>query len=97
MSEPPTPEAVTELLVEWRNGNASALDRLLPLVYAELRAIAARYLSHESPSHTLQSTALVHEAYLRLVDIESYLPGDLLLKNFGVSRHGRALWRRVTG
>ncbi len=67
MTEPPAPEAVTDLLVEWRNGNASALDRLMPLVYAELRALAARYLSHESPSHTLQSTALVHEAYLKLI------------------------------
>ena len=67
MSEAPAPEAVTQLLVDWQNGKQQALDQLLPLVYAELRAIAARYLSRESPSHTLQSTALVHEAYLRLV------------------------------
>ena len=67
MSEEPRPEAVTQLLVEWQNGSQKALDRLMPLVYTELRTIARRYLSHESPSHTLQSTALVHEAYLRLV------------------------------
>ena len=67
MSEEPRPEAVTQLLVEWQNGSQTALDRLMPLVYTELRTIAGRYLSHESPSHTLQSTALVHEAYLRLV------------------------------
>jgi RNA polymerase sigma factor (TIGR02999 family) len=60
-------EAVTRLLVEWQNGNQQALDRLLPLVYRELRAIASRYLARESAGHTLQSTALVHEAYLRLV------------------------------
>ena len=67
MSDTPTPESVTRLLVEWQNGSQKALDRLMPMVYAELRAIAGRYLSHESPSHTLQSTALVHEAYLKLV------------------------------
>ena len=67
MSEGSTPEAVTALLVEWQNGSQNALDRLMPLVYAELRAIAGRYLSHESPDHTLQSTALVHEAYLKLI------------------------------
>jgi len=65
--EVPTPKAVTQLLVEWQHGDQHALDRLLPLVYAELRTIARRYLSRESPGHTLQSTALVHEAYLRLV------------------------------
>ena len=67
MSEGPAPEAVTALLVEWQNGNQKALDQLIPLVYEELRAIAGRYLSRESPSHTLQSTALVHEAYFKLI------------------------------
>lgn len=67
MSDGSPREAVTELLVEWQNGNQSALDRLMPLVYAELRTIAGRYLSRESSNHTLQSTALVHEAYLRLI------------------------------
>lgn len=67
MAETPAPEAVTRLLVEWQNGDQQALDQLLPLVYGELRAIARRYLSRESRGHTLQSTALVHEAYLKLV------------------------------
>jgi RNA polymerase sigma-70 factor, ECF subfamily len=67
MSDAPPQEAVTRLLVEWQNGSQAALDRLVPLVYAELRAIAGRYLSRESQGHTLQSTALVHEAYLKLV------------------------------
>jgi RNA polymerase sigma factor (TIGR02999 family) len=59
---------VTQLLVRSRNGERTALDRLMPLVYDELRIIAGRYLRQERPDHTLQSTALVHEAYLRLVD-----------------------------
>lgn len=59
---------VTELLSEYREGNREALDRLLPMVYGELRKIAARYMRAEDVSHTLQPTALVHEAYMRLVD-----------------------------
>jgi RNA polymerase sigma factor (TIGR02999 family) len=59
---------VTQLLVQWRMGDRSALDRLMPLVYQELRAIASRRLRNERPRHTLQSTALVHEAYVRLID-----------------------------
>jgi RNA polymerase sigma factor (TIGR02999 family) len=64
---PPDSEGVTRLLVEWQNGDQQALDSLIPLVYQELRSIAGRYLSRESPSHTLQSTALVHEAYFKLI------------------------------
>jgi RNA polymerase sigma factor (TIGR02999 family) len=59
---------VTQLLAQWRSGDREALDRLMPLVYQELRAIAGRYLRNERPGHTLQSTALVHEAYVRLID-----------------------------
>jgi RNA polymerase sigma factor (TIGR02999 family) len=59
---------VTGLLIEWRNGNQEALNRLMPLVYSELHALAARQLRRERTEHTLQSTALVHEAYLRLID-----------------------------
>jgi RNA polymerase sigma factor (TIGR02999 family) len=59
---------VTALLGEWSRGNHDALNHLLPLVYAELRRVAARQLRSERPNHTLQPTALVHEAYLRLVD-----------------------------
>lgn len=59
---------VTALLVDWTRGDARALDRLLPLVYDELRRIAARQLRRERVDHTLQPTALVHEAYVKLVD-----------------------------
>ncbi len=59
---------VTLLLAEWAKGNQQALDELTPLVYKELRQLAASYLRKERQGHTLQPTALVHEAYLRLVD-----------------------------
>ena len=59
---------VTRLLDEWSHGDRSALDRLLPFVYGELRRIAARQLRSERAGHTLQPTALVHEAFLRLAD-----------------------------
>jgi RNA polymerase sigma factor (TIGR02999 family) len=58
---------VTELLKSWRQGDSTALEKLLPLVYNELRRIAARQLRRERPNHTLQPTALVHEVYLKLV------------------------------
>jgi len=61
---------VTELLIDWGKGDRSALDRLMPLVYAELHNVARRQLGYENPGHTLQPTALVHETYLRLVDQE---------------------------
>lgn len=58
---------VTQLLAAWSDGDQGALDRLLPLVYADLRRIAARQLQAERPEHTLSATAVVHEAYLRLI------------------------------
>jgi RNA polymerase sigma factor (TIGR02999 family) len=61
-----SPHDVTRLLKEWANGARSALDALTPLVYGELRRLAASYMRDESPGHTLQPTALVHEAFLRL-------------------------------
>ncbi len=64
----PPQEEVTELLVAWGNGNQEALDKLMPLVYEELRRLAHRYMGRENPGHTLQTTALVNEAYFRLVD-----------------------------
>ena len=64
----PSPTDVTALLVGWSQGDRGALNQLLPLVYAELRRIAARQLRKERPNHTLQPTALVNEVYLRLVD-----------------------------
>src|SRR5688500_8655973 len=64
----PTPGAVTELLRAWSDGDDGALERLLPLVEAELRRLARGYMSRERPGHTLQTTALVNEAFLRLTD-----------------------------
>jgi len=58
---------VTRLLSAWRSGDAQALDRLTPLVYDELRELARRYMRRERPNHTLQATAVVHEAFVRLV------------------------------
>jgi RNA polymerase sigma-70 factor (ECF subfamily) len=62
------PERVTRLLIDWGNGEQAALDEMLPLVYEDLRRLAAFYMSRERPGHTLQPTALVNEAYLRLVE-----------------------------
>jgi RNA polymerase sigma factor (TIGR02999 family) len=59
---------VTQLLLDWNRGDAQARDRMLPLVYDELRRLARAFLARERPDHTLQATALVHEAYLRLID-----------------------------
>lgn len=61
-------QEITGLLVDWNNGSAEALDKLMPLVEMELRRIAANYMRHESPGHTLQTTGLVNEAYLKLVN-----------------------------
>ena len=59
---------VTQLLRAWSEGEQTALEKLMPVVYAELHRIAQRYIAYERPGHTLQATALVNEAYLRLVD-----------------------------
>lgn len=67
----PPPQNVTQLLIAWNGGDKQALDKLLPVVYDELRRQAARYLRRERPGHTLQTTALIHEAYLRLIDQKS--------------------------
>lgn len=83
--------SITDLLVEIQHGNAGAYDELLPLVYDELRRVAARSLQREQDGHTLQPTALVHEAYLRLVDQRS--------ANFESRRHffavSATLMRRI--
>lgn len=62
----PTPADVSGLLLAWGRGDREALERLIPLLYAELKRLAHQYLRHEAVGHTLQTTALVHEAYLRL-------------------------------
>ncbi|HYJ88610.1 MAG TPA: sigma-70 family RNA polymerase sigma factor [Pyrinomonadaceae bacterium] len=67
MTTPP-PQDVTQLLLDWSKGNQGAPDKLMPLVYDELRRVAQNYLRHERQDHTLQATALVHEAYLKLID-----------------------------
>jgi RNA polymerase sigma factor (TIGR02999 family) len=65
------PEGITQLLARWSSGDQSALEELMPLVYDELRKLAGRYLRQERANHTLQPTALVNEAYLKLVDQRS--------------------------
>ena len=65
------PSEVTQLLVAWSDGDNSALEKLIPLVYDELRRLARRYMIRERSGHTLQTTALVNEAYLRMVDLKA--------------------------
>jgi RNA polymerase sigma factor (TIGR02999 family) len=65
---PPDIDEVSQLILHWADGDQAALDRLMPLVYDELRRLAHHYMRCEHPGHTLQTTALVDEAYLRLVD-----------------------------
>jgi RNA polymerase sigma-70 factor (ECF subfamily) len=64
----PSAQEVTQLLRAWRNGDQTALDRLIPLVNEELRRLAKRYMARQAPGHTLQTTVLVNEAYMRLID-----------------------------
>ncbi len=70
MKQGPSPQqhVITELLEEWSSGNQTALNKLYPLVYDELRRLARRYMRRERQGHTLQTTALINEAYVRLVD-----------------------------
>jgi len=62
------PQDLTQLFLRWRDGDKRALDEMTPVLYGELRRLARRFLAAERPDHTLQPTALVHEAYLRLID-----------------------------
>ena len=66
----PSPNEVTQLLQAWGDGDHTALEKLTPLVYAELHRLAERYMCRERPGHPLQTTALVNEAYVRLVDLQ---------------------------
>ena len=68
----PSPQEVTQLLADWGKGDRSALDKLFPLVHSELRRIAQRQMSQERPGHTLQATALVNEAYLKLAGQQGF-------------------------
>jgi RNA polymerase sigma factor (TIGR02999 family) len=65
------PREVTQLLLAWNEGDESALEKLVPLVYNELRRLARRYMRRERPDHTLQTTALINEVYLQLVDVRN--------------------------
>ena len=71
MTATPSHGDITQLLKDWSDGDQQALTKLIPLVYDELRRLAQRYMAQERPDHTLQTTALVHEAYLRLVDLNN--------------------------
>lgn len=88
-----SPQEVTQLLQAWRQGDQAAFEQLLPLVYDELRLLARRYLRRERQGHTLQTSALVHEAYLRLIkpgDAEGAIEGGAFENRahfFGVAAH----------
>lgn len=90
-AQTPTSQNVTHLLQNWQAGDPSARDQLLEIVYGELRHQAARYLRRERPDHTLQPTALVHEAYLQLID-QSSVSWESRTHFFGVAAH---LMRRI--
>ncbi|MGI8836908.1 MAG: sigma-70 family RNA polymerase sigma factor [Pyrinomonadaceae bacterium] len=62
------PQEITQLLLSWSKGDKAALDQLVPLVYPELRMLARRYMGRENPGHSLQTSALINEAYLKLID-----------------------------
>ena len=64
----PSQKQITQMLVDWGNGDQAALEKLTPLVYTELHRLARRYMGRERPGHTLQTSALVNEAYIRLID-----------------------------
>src|SRR5271155_4117808 len=83
----PSGHQVTQLLKAWSEGEPTALEKIMPLVYRELHGMARRYMAHERPGHTLQATALVHEAYVRLVDTAP--------ASFEDRSHFFALWAQV--
>jgi RNA polymerase sigma factor (TIGR02999 family) len=79
------PQEVSQLLRAWSEGDKAAFDKLMPLVYQELRQMARRYMDRQHASHTLQTTALIHEAYLRLVDCRQEVPWQNRAHFFGVA------------
>lgn len=80
----PSQKQITQMLVDWGNGDEAALEKLTPLVYDELHRLARRYMGRERPGHTLQTSALVNEAYLRLIDWKN-IPWQNRAHFFGVS------------
>src|SRR5260370_3157574 len=85
------PDSITDLLLKWSSGDANALEKLMPLVYSELRRLATSYLRRERQNHTLQPTALVNEAYLKLID-QKHARWQNRAQFFGVSA---PLMRRI--
>src|SRR5436190_20845272 len=79
-------ESITDLLLKWSGGDATALEQLMPLVYDELRRLAVRYLRRERDNHSLQPTALVNEAYMRLVD-QQKVEWQSRAQFFGLAAH----------
>ena len=77
-------DSVTKLLKDWSGGDQAAGDKLMPLVYEELRRLAHNYMQHEKPGHSLQTSALVNEAYLRLVD-QSRIEWESRAHFFGIA------------
>ena len=89
MTESP---AITQLLIDWSNGNSAALDELTPHVYRELHALARTYLSRERRNRTLQPTALINEVYLRLIDESQPIQWEDRSHFFGIAAR---LMRRI--
>ena len=87
----PSPDEVTQLLLDWGSGDKAALDKLMPLVYEELRRLAHHYMGRERAGHTLQTTAIVNEAYLHLID-QRNVQWQNRAHFFGIAAH---LMRRV--
>jgi RNA polymerase sigma factor (TIGR02999 family) len=87
----PTPDEVTQLLLDWSSGDKAAIDKLMPLVYEELRRLAHHYMGRERPGHTLQTTAIVNEAYLQLIN-QRNVQWQNRAHFFGIAAH---LMRRV--
>jgi RNA polymerase sigma factor (TIGR02999 family) len=81
---PDLPNEVTQLLINWNQGDQAALDELVPLVEVELRRLARHYMARESPDHTLQTSALINEAYIRLID-QQKMPWQNRAHFFGVA------------
>jgi RNA polymerase sigma-70 factor (ECF subfamily) len=88
---PPKLDEVSQLILDWADGDQTALDKLMPLVYDELRRLAHNYMRREHPGHTLQTTALVDEAYLRLVD-QTHTQWNSRAQFFGIAAQ---LMRRI--
>ena len=88
----PAPNEITQLLKDWSGGDQTALDRLMPLVYDELHRLAHQHMRREHPGHMLQTSALINEAYLRLVEDRPQMPWENRSQFFGIAAR---LMRRI--